>query len=534
MSWRSRDEFFHRLESQVQDGSLTLDQLLKEENFLNALGQQLPNISNFVASHVKELIEVAIGLEKPTEGIESKRYLLALVSHNTQLTDSFSNNEEIVNFLANSIHSQIDYNSYFRILQYAIESGDFLNKIENPAAFFNALVDQIQNSSVFNFLITLCTKRIQPSIDWLTSVEADKVLLSRMYSEEQTVSSCLVLLNKILDNTETNPLIKRICTLENYNLIFDTGIDAPTAKIAQLSFRLLIQIINRSEETTTAPDQVSVFESIMDKLDSTCSKLCEYVLRDTDFLGDKFAAIELIKSIVDTQKIEPIVFDVAKFLFELFFKQPTNTFLHRSFLKLFQSILSLPSGYKEFIEKEQIIEKIIYEHENQTYITATFHGFLIQMATSISACSCSEEIKAPKGWKNFIDKVVLPTRKRYNTNYGGRVPRTLLDTMGDGSRFIDEVGKIEDDNDDFVDVESDSSYGEEEDKDADFNLESSDDEQQKKEEKKDQQEKENPEQENKNEKQDKIEDQNQETKDNDNKSETDKNPEITETEDKDK
>ena len=502
MSWRSRDELFHRLESQAEDGSITIPDLLKEENFLNALGQQLPKLSIFVASHVKELIEVAIGLNQPAEGIDRKKYLMALVSHNSILTDSFCDDPTIVNFLANAIYGKIDYTSYFRILQYAIDSGDFLNKIENPSEFFNALVDQIKSWSVRTFLITLCSKRLQPIIDWLTKVEADTVLLNRLYGEEQTVAACLTLLNLFLTGAETNSLVKRISTLENYSLIFDTGIDAPTAEIADLSFRILIQIINLADDTRTDDKTNSTFECIMDKLDSTCGRICEYILRDEDFLGDKFNAIELIRTIVASHStVEPCIFEVSSFLFEMFFKYPTNSFLHRSFLKLLKSLLQLDSGYKEFVESTKMMERLIYEHQNQTPVTTTFHGFIISMASELSEKASAGLLVAPDGWKEFIDKTVLPTMKRYTTNYGGRVPRTLLDTMGDGAHFIDEgaigsssktsINTVDDDG--FIDVNSD---GYEEDEiSPDLEISDSDDEAEKTKETKGEKTKENKEEE---------------------------------------
>ena len=456
MSWQSRDGLFKRLESQVESGTVSLADLLKEDNFLNALGQQLPNLSEFVSKHVKELIEVAIGLKKPDADISSKRYVTALISHNTQLTDAFTKKQEIVNYLVSAVSLNIDFTSYFRILQYAIDSGEFLSKIENPEVFFNALIDKIQNYSVQHFLIVLCSRRSTSNLEWLTKINADRILMERMYSEEQTVYACLLLLNCILKNPDPTELSKRLSVLENFKIIFDTGIDAPTVEIGDLSFRILIQMINAADGTQE-DDKKSPFDTIVEALVSCCEKLCSFVSRDKEFFGDKYNAVELIISIIKRQTTtEKCVYETASRLFTMFFEQPTNTFLQLAFKGMFSALLELEDGYEEFLSENKILERLIEEHNKVNGVTKVYHGFIMNMANELSSMVNNKLIKAPEGWDNFIKNVVMPTMKTYKTNYGGRVPVTLIDSIGANAHFIEESDDS-DNNDDFEDISLSSS-----------------------------------------------------------------------------
>jgi hypothetical protein len=396
-----------------------------------------------------------LGSKKPDKGINEKKYLSALVSHNTKLTDALTKNQEIVDFLVGAVAHDINFTNYFAILQYANESGEFLSNVEKPVDFFVALIDKIQNYCVQDFLIALCSKKSSNNLEWLLKANADRILMERMYSEEKTVFACLLLLYYILKNQENDKLSKRISVYENYRIVFDTGIDAPTVEIGDLSFKILIQMINTADGTHE-DDRKSAFDLIVDALVADCEKLCVFIVRDNEFLCDKYNAVELIIAVVKNQSsAEKCVFDTARFLFKHFFEQPTNTFAQLAFVELFSCLLEQENGCREFIEENRIHERLIFEHNNMNGITKIYHGFIIKIANELASFISSNQIEAPEDWDDFVKSVVSPTLKTYKTNYGGRVPVTLMDTIGAKANFIEDDDDSKDDG--FEDVSSSSS-----------------------------------------------------------------------------
>ncbi|EAY05279.1 hypothetical protein TVAG_020250 [Trichomonas vaginalis G3] len=458
MSWGSHHEAIKRLEAGAEQGVLTLEGYLKEECYLNALGQHLEKISNFIAKNVPTLIKTAIHLDESNKELNPDRCTKALVSHNSKIIDALVNDTNVVTLLTDSITRDIFYPNYFKILQFAIDS-DFLSKVPDPSTFFQNLVKKIDNQCVLQFLI----KSISNKFDWLYKVDADKILMDKLNDEEYTVSCCLRLLLCFFDTAETNDLIKRLCTPSNVKLLFEAGIDAPTCLIAEKSFSMLLNIYNFSDTTRPKPDAKSPFQEILEILQENVKPLCDYIIRDQDFLADKRNAVELVYAVIETTSSCPeCCFEVARYLFKLFFKQPTNSFLHSAFKDIIKSILALKSDiWANFIDNLGIMQKMIDEHNNMNCITTTYHGFIIEISKEISEKISLTKIELPADWQNFITNTVDPTIKFYKQNYGGYVPKVSNDIILN-PHFIEPKTIIDDDFEDVPDGNDSNSDDEEE------------------------------------------------------------------------
>lgn len=455
MSWSSNREIIRRFETEAERGTLTLESLLKDDCFLNALGQHPEHLSSFVAKNVPTLIKYAIHLEDAPSGVDPNRCQKALVSHNSKLIDALINDVNVVTLLTQSITEDIYYPNYFKILQFAIDS-DFLKKIPDPDVFFQNLVNKISNQNVFQFLTNLRNHN-----DWLLKVNADQKLMLKIYDDEYTVSCVLRLIVWILEGAENNELIQRLSSPENFKLIFETGIDAPTYDISEKAFKILSLLLRLCDsETPTNSSELTQYDKIAAYLHENVHKLCDFVLKNDEFFGDKRYAVELIHDDVEiSRKCLKCVAEVLKLLFETFFKQPTNTFLHGSFSLLFEAILDLTKDdWLPIVQDLKIMQKMIEEHKNVNVVTINYHGFIIKISKSIHQTLKNAEVEIPEDFELFIKEVVDPTLERYETNYGGTVPRE--ETLN--AHFIESRTIVDDDFEDVQDPNDNSEEEEEE------------------------------------------------------------------------
>ena len=416
MSWANKASSLRKVEMLIQNKTMTFEQLIKEDSFLNGLNQNSIIITDFVILNLKKLIEMVVGKIKIPEETNSRVLTMALLCHNSKIDLSLTRKPEYINFIIDLIDININLSKLFRILQDIIENsnGEVLFLISKSKLFYEKLISLIHDSSTYQFLIYLFNRRSSETIRWLLNISIETLLIENLYNEEKIIVKSLQLLLQILNNTETNKLILKISNILNFKIIFNVGIDSPTIQISDLSFKILYNILLKCSNDKNN-NEISEFDQIMDFLELNYNKICYLIKKDEEFYNDKKSACQLLQLLMTSlSEFNEDLLNTINFLWELFKKFKTNSFLHLSFLNLFVIILN-NLKYEDFIIK--FIEDLIKEFKNTL---SSNKGFLIEISYKIN-----EKIKKniSNEWNNFINNIILPLKEKWNKNYGGNLPK---------------------------------------------------------------------------------------------------------------
>ncbi|OHT05514.1 hypothetical protein TRFO_26707 [Tritrichomonas foetus] len=416
MSWTWRTEQYRKLESLFVQGTPELSDVLQEPQIIPALGEQSPNLVKYILAHLKDVIDIAIGRTHPSSENEQQICVNILLIRSPIIKDAIHKSAELFNYLAFSFEKNLNYNPALQLLQSINDatSANSLQLISDPITFYKKLLKLLPCSAVHDFLVELFSRPMKAVEVWAESIEADKYLIPFLLFEEPKLRCALSILLALASivNPKSESM-KRLSSPENVSAIFDTGINSPTNEIAYGSFQLLVSICNRCDDSETGN-----FLNIMKFFESKTNQLCMYITSDNSFTKDKRAACELLITVIATRsEISDEISQISSFLFDRFFENPTNSFLHMVFYNIIQA-LSSQEGFLDFLQKTNFVNRILEIEEQRNDKMASFWGQLTAIELLLK-----DKVQNNEKWTQFVETILNPRDETIRKSYGGDLPK---------------------------------------------------------------------------------------------------------------
>lgn len=413
MSWNWRVGFFRKIDNDFNPDLILSDALLVPQ-FFQALNEQSPKVVKYTASHLKEIIDIAIGRTPPSNDDEQKQ-CINILTKAPVIKEKFLKSSDLFNYLAESFSNKnLNYLPAVQLIQSLFEmtSGEALALLSDSSSFYSNLLNLLPSSSIHAFILDIFSKRVKFVINWAVQIEADKPLISFLVDEEPKVRCSLSILStlvSILPSKSASML--RLASLDIISCIFTTGIEAPTNEVAYGAFHLLVIVYNNCDED-------ELFK-ISDFLQSKYHSMCQYIIRDKSFTKDKCALCELLNLVISaSQTLSPEILDTISFLFDLFLENPTISFLHLVFYSIIQSLSNFDPEFTDFLTKHDVANKLLDVEQKRDQIKASFWGQCTQIEIIIK-----DKIQGDEKWNDYVQNTLDSRQKIMETEYGGEVPK---------------------------------------------------------------------------------------------------------------
>lgn len=424
MSWTARNIFFQQLEKSIEKNDKKLDDLIHEDNILVAAGQQLPNLSLFLANNIIQLIDIAIGKSTNSSPNDPSICHKLLTSRNSLITEALTQDPRSINYIAQQFHQDISMVTLISLFKHIIEesNGNALQDILDSTDLIKTFLHNLHNGLFCDILVTMCSKKTSSFQDWFESTHLVDLILEYLDEPDASfVNGILILNTLIMTLNAKSPSMLKLSSVTIVNKLFRFGIESTDREISGSVFRFLMTLSDSCDDDDF-DDKPSNFKQILDYFTENAKLICNYVMKDNTFYQDKRYAVAVINTLIFIKdEIDNHFLEVFLFLFDLFFKLPTNSFLHSSVFTIFNSIMEKPTDQpKEFILKENLICRVFGALDNRDSCVASYWGHLMKMAEILKKNFDDEKLQE---YQNYIGTTLQPKLDIINKDYGGQLPK---------------------------------------------------------------------------------------------------------------
>lgn len=424
--------FRQEIEHLALNQQLTLQYLFQNPKTCIIAQQGADNLTTFLINNIHPLIEFAIGENKSLNSDELNTCLKFLICSSPKFSENLSRRGEVINHIISLMFNQQNADIYFInsihiiIFMIKISQGYILDSISdrtfflnqvltlNSSPFFEDLLDAIIRSKYFfNWLLQIDIPQLIGSILANPDMEIffDKtirfleIILKTFKNEIGIIQTLEKAVYESLINIGVHCLNHR--ALHCLNFIIQTEEnsrdDSLLFEIIQFSFTKIefyIQILNNSIYDQMEPN---FFQSLQFEVLKNLTFLLHFIEFSPDQIG--------------------CFFELASDLWHRFFDQPTNSFLHNSFVSLFKSLMKFPTIFSTFLTANNFMVIIpeICEHKPP----ASYFGQLIELANLINGYIKNDSKIIPdKNWLSFAKRVLSLKNHLSPKSYGGILPKS--------------------------------------------------------------------------------------------------------------
>ena len=287
---------------------------------------------------------------------------------------------------------------------------------------FQRFIDLIDYPAFAN-LLNYLTEDGEPRI--LTFFEesaATEALLNSLSDNEERNIIIIKSIIRIIDLVDNDsPLLNPFNDNKNIEKLYIIGISSPNKALAGLAFKTILQLCSYIEVDNS--DDVVPLSNILTFVNSKLDEICDFIVKDTVFLDVKFHCVEIVSGVSLTMDETPkCLFTVCEFLFNQVFLQPQHSFLHKSFLNLFEAIVNDTPEFAEFIDHCHMHERIVEAFSHRKETIANYWPYLFRLSEHImDKGTCDQK------WNDFIATTYTTMATIMNTDYGGPLPRDTDD-----------------------------------------------------------------------------------------------------------
>ena len=414
----------------------TLVDVIQCESFKKEFIKQDHTLINFLLKNSTELTKIALGLIK-TESNNSQLICYSiLISQTPVFLPSFSKNLQFLQVLNNYLFSNLIENNritstFTRIFQFYIHytSGQFLNYFPNSNLLLNRLFELLHITPIILLIQYLTSQRELNILTFLNNNNLINLILQNI-NNNYKLSNNLIFLQNYIESSDPNSFsLKLIQNNEFLNKIFNIGLESNIEIISSLSFKIILNLCSLSDDIEE--ENNSPFLFVLDFIYLNLSLIINYILNQKPFLESKRKLIEIITGLIlFKQEVPNNIYNLVEFLFNQMFLNPYHTFLHKSFLILFEAIESITHDIEILANNCNMRERIINVFNNKKNINASYWIYLISICDYLSLTN-------DNNWKNFINNIINPLNNITKLNYGGPLPKeNIFESDNDSDEFI--------------------------------------------------------------------------------------------------
>lgn len=418
----------------LESQACSLMDLLKESNIQTAIKKRIPNLAEYLAGNAGQLVDIALGAEKTSSSIQYICFSI-LVTQVKSLTSLFLSSDIFLQHLNNFIsnNKDIDENGatgFARIFKFVINqtNGEILNQWPERTKLFQNIVNHMDHIAIHYLLDDLTSDARKNIVAFLEDCNATTVLLSNVSNDLRKDKKLYLYLTNLISIIEIDsPLLSIFENKDKMDEIYNLALTTNDAQLSSQVFifldRLSEQIdydIDEENANQDLENQDPLIESVIQLGKNKINQICEFLKKDTPFLGNKDNAIRLLRTLLlHSESIPEVVFEYGEILFEQFFEKPAHSILHHSFISLFDTISTDSERCLKFIKTLNIKNRILEAFEKRDQINAAYWGILFDLSNKVEELAPSNE---EDDWEKFKESTIAKIQSIITSNYGGNLP----------------------------------------------------------------------------------------------------------------
>lgn len=401
-------------------------QIIGDDNIKVALKRQVPRLFDFLIEHIDEIADIALGVKRTDVASAQSTCFSIIMAQIHSFTQLLVSNRVLLGRLNQYISSKDSIDAvgaavFSRTLQFLIQfsNGAVLDKFPQRENLFAKILRHVQYSSVTNLVIFMTDDGRKNIITFLEDNKATEVLLGMIGDNHSINEKVFMFLANIVANVDLDSqLLSPFEVPETMEKILSIGLTCGNTHVSSRVFNLLFEVSTQcscEEEEDTDPLYDTVFRFLISKV----SDICKFIMSNKPFLSDKASAVELINMIFTSPgNIPECIISLCEFLFNQLFEKPANTFLHRSFLSVFDVILMNGAKVSDVIKRCDMKNRLIDVYGRREDLHASYWGVLYALV-----CRIADKTGDQTGeWDEFLKVTMFPIKQKLDAQYGGPLP----------------------------------------------------------------------------------------------------------------
>ena len=419
----SFNEMMSELSEKITNGEIDFRGVLTHPLVRDDFRRRDNNLLQFLQQNIPKLTNVALGIENIDYEYGQALCFSFIVSPIQMFTRILSSSSEFLTCMNNVLNlnamTEKSSSAFSRIFQFMVQcSGvQFLQDFPERTHIFEKLLKHHDLPPVRNLILFL-TDNPDPAIyEFLRINNAVQLLINSLSGDETNNSTILKFLINIIYSCEDDTSIL-IPLTERYVLtrLFDMGFNSKSVDLSAAVFNTVLQLCSQIKDDEF---DTSELKPVLDHVIENSQKLCDFVVSKQPFLEPHFHCVELLAGVaITSNEIPTNIIDTCGYLFNQVFEKPMHTFLHRSFLTLFDSILCDDEYIDFFIDNCNMHDRIVDSYEKKKQLNACYWPYLLTLTSMIQARGTVTD-----RWTNFLNTKYKGITDIINRQYGGPLPK---------------------------------------------------------------------------------------------------------------
>ena len=423
----------------IKDGSITFDEVIVHDKLKDDFKRQDSTIHQYLLSHATELTNTALGLRNKGNELAQGISFQLIISQIQLFSRKLAQNQDFLNTMHNALFDNDTFEgkggpAFARIFQFMIQSSltPFLVSLPEKERFFSQLLKMRNVPAIANLLVFLTDNNDTRVVNFLEANNAVKVLIEKLSGDEDNDETIVRYIHNIVSSVDhDSPVLDPLSDNSFISRLFSIGTTAKNEKLAACALGIMDQLVSSFADDSTDGIDKGLMQNTLRFITGHVKELCEFIKKEGIFLKSKFNAIGLLSAgVIVLTSIPPEVWDVLEYLWNNVFVFPSHTFLHRSFLTLFESMLSDSPDIDAFVDRLNMHHSIVDAYSKRKEKIASYWSCLYTVADFISERgTCDDE------WKSFINGVFTDITSIVSKSYGGPTPREDFFDTSDSDDF---------------------------------------------------------------------------------------------------
>ena len=445
----------------IQSDGCTFDDVIAHPKIKENFKRQDHFLTQYLLKHIKDLTNIALGLQPSKFQYAQMVCFNIITSQNQNFSKSICQCPDFYQCMLAALFDEENVlkdksaAAFTRIFQNMSQTNTqiFLNELQDREKIFARIVKLAEFPPFANLLQYLTEVGDPRIVSFLEDCNATLCLLDAVEKGDVSMKvTYMKFIIHIIDTVDNDSIL-----LEPFNdnaiieKIYKLAMTADDVHLSAAGFKALLQLCSHIEEGEDGKIDGYPLSNILKFVSSKLDEICAFIQSDRPFLEAKFHLIEIISGVSLTMDDLPdVLLQVCGYLFDQMFAQPQHSFLHRSFLTLFEAIMRDSQQITDFIDNCHMHDRIIEAYAHKRERQANYWFYLFTLSDYImNRGNCDDK------WRDFIATTYSSIATEINKEYGGPLPHdSETDDMNDFEYFNPE------DEEDYDDHEEDDWHDE--------------------------------------------------------------------------
>lgn len=405
----------------IDTNDSSIEKVLCQSYFFQLWNAENDFLISYVIEHFDEVIEATFLLNEKYSLRFSKRCNQILVRYSSQkILSRLAKETNLIDWMIN-IMFKIDQHSYktqknFFVALYKFLSIDeirFNEKLIN-SGFYEEMIKNLKNYLIELIIKNIFIEKNHFMVRMLQRINVNKLLVNNLLSDNDVlINASASILSTELNNKCYGNLPNCLVKDSKIDKLIKKAIDdkqVALMEFVQTIFEFSSSFLYSLQWKDVSKKIVSYQDNILDCINSSekFTKIC--------YVCTNIVCLIYMKNKIISNKFNVLIIKMN----ESFFKFPTNSVLHNSFLNLIRVVSSNKKFIIQFLHETKLHNRIIECYENRDSIeTSCYWGQLREISYIINKYVSKIQGVDNKKWNEIVMKTNLHKEEIISKSYGG-------------------------------------------------------------------------------------------------------------------